>query len=276
MLTQQTLLIDGHIHIYPHYNLKSAINQGVSNLITAAQKDHKLIAAEKFVPIWFLTERFDCNFYNQALHFSDELNLKEVKVIPSKEKESLIVEKDGKPILHILAGRQIVTKENLEILSLISTLYLKDREKSIDEVIDRVIDSGGIPAINWAPGKWFFSRGKVVERTIENHSPDNLVIGDTSLRTRLWRLPRLMAEAQKRGFKIIAGSDPFPLKNEESQIGHYGFALTGKFDDTRPAASLRNLLKDRQTTVTFIGKRNPLLTCIKREFMIMREKKSVL
>lgn len=276
MLTPQTLLIDGHIHIYPHYNLESAINQGISNLISAAQTDLKLTAGAKVVPIWLLTERFDSNFYNEALNFSNELNLKEIKVIPGKEKETLIVETDGKPILYMLAGRQIVTKENLEILSLISTLYLKDREKSIDEVIDRVIDSGGIPAINWAPGKWFFSRGKVVARTIQNHSPDNLLIGDTSLRTRLWRLPRLMAEAQKRGFKIIAGSDPFPLKNEEKQIGHYGFALTGKFDDTRPAASLRNLLKDRQTTVKLIGKRNPLFICIRREFMIMREKKSVL
>ena len=110
------------------------------------------------------------------------------------------------------------TREGLEILSLSSTLNLGDRENTIDDVIKSVIDSGGIPALNWAPGKWFFSRGKIVKRIIEKYPPKDLVIGDTTLRTSLWPMPKLMAAAQERGFKVIAGSDPLPFDGEEKYI----------------------------------------------------------
>ena len=78
-----------------------------------------------------------------------------------------------------------------------------------------------------------------------------------------------MAKAKNRGFKIIAGSDPLPFKNEEKQIGLYGFSIIGEFDDAQPAESLRRLLKNHQTQVQLIGKRNNVLTFGRRQFKIM-------
>jgi len=264
MSNQTTLLIDGHIHIYSHYDLEFAINRGINNLQNSAKKIAK---TGKVIPIWLLTERYDCNFFDSYAG----LKLKNFKIVPGAEKETLIVEKNGEPLLYIFAGRQLVTAENLEVLSLMTTLFLKDRQKSITEVIDHVIDSGGVPAINWAPGKWFLSRGKVVKQAIKNYSPENLLIGDTSLRTTIWLLPKLMAKAKNDGFKIIAGSDPLPFDNEEKQVGLYGFSITGKFDEAKPAESLRKLLLDKQTQINLIGKRNDLFTFGRRQFKIMRD-----
>lgn len=261
MSSQATLLVDGHIHIYPHYDLEYAINNGICNL----QNWAKTTSTDKVIPIWLLAERYDCNFFDQAVNF----NINGLKFMPCAEKETLVVEREGEPVLYILAGRQIVTREGLEIIALTTTLFLNDREKSTTEVINRVIDSGGLAAINWAPGKWFFSRGKVVEQLLLLYSPESLLIGDTSLRTTIWPLPKLMLKAKNKGFKIIAGSDPLPFKDEEKQIGLYGFKVLGEFNDECPAFSLRTLLKSRQIPVHLIGKRNNPFIFSKRQLKIL-------
>jgi len=266
MPEKETLLIDGHVHIYPQYDLNFAIKQGIANLRRAAAKCR--VDDRELIPVWLLTERYDCSFFDTY----KKIHLNGMTISASDEAETLIVTKDNKPILYIIAGRQIVTRENLEVLSLMTTLFFKDREFTMKEVIDKILDSGGLPAINWAPGKWFFARGKVVEETLNFFSPEKLLIGDTSLRTTLWPMPKLMAQASSRGFKIIAGSDPLPFDGEENQIGRYAFSISGDFDKTKPAASIRALLKNKKTSVQLIGKRNHLLTFGRRQFKIMLDK----
>jgi len=272
MSYSKILLIDGHVHIYPYYNVSRAIKNGINNLQLAFKKSAGLSYRERdngYILIWLLTERSDCNFFKQVIDAPHKFGNDNIKFLPGDENEAILVEIEGKPMLYILAGRQIVTKEGLEILSLASTYYQKDKEKSIGEVINSIVNSGGIAALNWAPGKWFFSRGKVIKRVIEEYAPENLVICDTSLRNTLWPMPKLMIAAQKRGFKIIAGSDPLPFNSEEKYIGSYGFYLTGDFDINYPAKSLQLLLKQAQVNISFFGKRNNVFTFCKRQYKIM-------
>jgi hypothetical protein len=265
MSYKTTFAVDGHIHIYPHYDLNKAINRGIINLTHYAQKNGN-ISGEEVVPVWLLVERHDCNFFDQAVN---NFNSNDLSISLGNEKETLVVKKDGKTILYIFAGRQLVTKENLEILSLTSNLYLKDKDYTIDEVIDQVLEHDGIPVINWAPGKWFFARGEVVKRILLKYNPNQLLIGDTSLRTTIWATPKLMADARKRGFKVIAGSDPLPFKNEEKQIGRYGFLMHGELDESYPAKSIKQLLRNSDTSINLVGKRNNPVTFFKRQVKIM-------
>jgi hypothetical protein len=272
------LSIDGHVHIYPWYDLRQTLRIGIENLklsttrfSTFLDNDLKNDSPE-MIPIWLLTERMDCNFFKQTTASPNEFEVDGFKFLPGQEKEVIIVTHAGKTVLYILAGRQIVAKEGLEILSLISTFFLEDRDKTIDEVIKGVIDSGGIPAVNWAPGKWFFSRGKVVRRVIEEYAPQDLLIGDTTLRNTLWPMPKLMTAAQQRGFKIIAGSDPLPFDGEEKYIGSYGFCLRGDFKTHRPAETILSLLRTREKNISFIGKRNDIFSFCRRQYKIMTAK----
>lgn len=276
---QAVLLIDGHVHIYPFYNLKQALQNGINNLRHAAKKlsDFNLKKNEGYAEyaslIWLLAERTDCHFIEDAAKSGQKIKNNEFKLIPDDKKEAIIVEKGGKPILYICSGRQIITKEGLEIISLASKLFLKDREKTIDDIIKNIIDSNGIPALNWAPGKWFFSRGKVVRRLLEEQSPENLLICDTSLRTTLWPVPKLMALAQKLGFKVIAGSDPLPFYGEEKYLGSYGFCLRGEFNLYRPLDSIRSLLRKPEKNISLIGKRNDIVTFCQRQYKILSEQR---
>jgi hypothetical protein len=64
-----------------------------------------------------------------------------------------------------------------------------------------------------------------------------------------------MRLAQRRGFRIIGGSDALPLPGEEKWVGSYGVTAEAEFDASRPAASLLRILADPLTPFTPIGKR---------------------
>lgn len=256
-----TLIIDAHIHIYPFYRIQYAVQTGIQHML-------KLSGPEKSVLVWLLTERFDCDFYSWLLK-TDELAVER-----TAEAGSLMVkDPDSNKVLYVCAGRQIVTQDNLEICALATTLKLNDRKFSTLETVQHVNDHGGVAALNWAPGKWFFNRGRIVENMLDTLKPGQLVIGDTSLRPDFWPTPGLMKKAAHKGFKIIAGSDPLPFAGEEDQIGRYGCTMTGDFDPTRPADSIRKMLQHPENPIQPCGRRNFAPTFFKRQFKIMIEKK---
>jgi hypothetical protein len=263
------LTIDGHVHLYKVYDLTKAVESGVRNLKDVSKK-----LSSKVIPVWLLVERSDASFFDQINQSPKNYENNELKFKKGSDDLTIVVEQNGQSILYIFAGRQLVTKEGLEVLSLISNLNIPDRQKSIDEVIQDVTDSGGIPALNWAPGKWFFSRGKVIARQIQEKSPTDFFLGETTLRHTLWPEPKLVNHARNKGFSVIAGSDPLPFKGEENGIGSFGFLIEGEFDSENPAQSLRDLMKNKGKDVRIIGKRNDIFTFARRQYKIMMEKRA--
>ncbi len=266
-----SLVLDGHVHVYPHYNLETAIQLGTSNLHSGL-KNTNIKGGKNVHTVWLLTERFDCNFFKTVYDSPQNHTINGYNFVPSAEKEALMIEQKGAITHFILAGRQVVSKDGLEVLALATAEFIKDREYTTEELIDKVNEVGGIPVLNWAPGKWFFQRGKIVAELIEKKKPEEFVIGDNPLRHSLWPEPALMKKAMNKGFKVIAGSDPLPFKGEERFIGSYGFHIQGKFDATKPATSIRQLVKNSQKTVEILGKRNDPFTFFYREARIMAKK----
>ncbi|MBN2009941.1 hypothetical protein JW960_11415 [candidate division KSB1 bacterium] len=268
MASKRHYIIDGHIHIYPNYNLRQAILTGVKNLKKTTNSKNPI------VPMWLLVERYDCNFFKEAADSAPiDFDQSDLVLKRGTEPETLIVEENEVPILYILAGRQVVTTENLEVLSLATDHFIQDRTLPARGVVESINNANGIAAINWAPGKWFFSRGKVVEQLLNDFQPTELFIGDTSLRPTMWTTPTLMENARQRGFKTIAGSDPLPFDNEEKQIGLYCFHVEGEFDESFPAKSLRTLIHKPDTNVHVAGHRNSTFVFARRQFKIMTEKR---
>jgi len=271
-MANAALAIDGHVHLYDVYDLSKAVEKGTENLIANAKI--YLEENDKVVPVWFLVERSNLNFFNQIYQSPENYSQGDVKFKRGEDSLTINVEKNNKTILYMFAGRQLVTREGLEVLSLISDLNIVDRQKPIGDVIKDIKNSGGIPTLNWAPGKWFFSRGKVIARQIQENSPADFFIGETTLRNTLWREPNLIARAKKKGFAVIAGSDPLPFKGEENNIGSYGFLIEGKFVPTNPAQSLQDLMNSKAKNIRIIGKRNDVFTFTRRQYKIMAEKRT--
>ena len=270
-MAQTTLLIDGHVHLYPVFSLQEAVEKGIENLFSAAKRNK--IALKNPTPVWLLVERSDTNFFDELVNSPEKYDFGDIKFTKSGDNLSVKVTKKDKIILYIFAGRQLITREKLEALSLVSDYNIPDKEKPMEEVIDEIKNAGGIPALNWAPGKWFGNRGKIIAELLEKQSPENVFIGETTMRPTVWRKPKLIKKAEQKGFRVMAGSDPLPFSGEENEIGSFGFVVEGEFDLKNPAQSMRKIFSDPSIRLTLIGKRNHVFKFSKRQYKIMGEKK---
>ena len=245
------LVADGHVHLYPFYDLPRAVAALKTNL-----RSHGVDGT----PAGFLAERHDCHLFRDLREGS--LRLPGVDFYPAGE-GCLVLRGAAEPRLLLFAGRQIVTAERLEILLLTVDLPLADG-LPIVQVVERAIAAGGVPVLAWAPGKWLFKRGEVVAGLLRRFAAGELLLGDTTLRPTLWGEPRLMRSARRRGFGILAGSDPLPFPGEEVILGRYATVMDGDFDVDHPLAGVRRMLSSSGGLGATVGSRGGVVETLRR------------
>jgi hypothetical protein len=122
--------------------------------------------------------------------------------------------------LHMLPGRQIVSRENIEVLALNCRCEPADRSLELGGLIDEIHAAGGYPVMPWGFGKWTGHRGDVLRGLLAKRT--DLHLADSGNRCHGTREPALLAEGRHRGIAVMAGSDPLPLKRAERRAGTYG------------------------------------------------------
>jgi hypothetical protein len=249
-LTQ--LVIDGHLHLYPRYDVARAINSLLDNL----GKFTSPSGGASTVFIGLLAESQSCRFYQEILKHGEACHYDPFTLVAGPDAGAITLLKHDQIMGYLIAGRQIVTSEKLEILALGMDISVKNG-LSAEDTLQAIRAQHAVPVLSWSPGKWFFSRGKRIQTLIETQPGGSFLIGDTGLRPTFWPVPRLMKMASRRGYRIIGGSDPLPIPGEECWIGTYGMTVTAEFDREKPAESLRRLLANPTTPFTPIGHRSP-------------------
>lgn len=242
--TPSIVAADGHVHVYPAYDIKALFSnliQNLDRLTRAAGYAESATIGNGIHKLAFLAESREHDFFSRLQDQDKAIVDKSLEITSGPDPVCVTVSLQGVGRVCLVAGRQIVTCERLEILALAMRAKIPDG-LPIRDVIQRVIAGGGIPVLAWSPGKWLFARGQLVRDLIESDEEQVLRLGDTSLRPTLWPEPRLMQLARKRGLAIIPGSDPLPFAGEERYAGTYGFIYQGAFDAARPVASIRQIL----------------------------------
>lgn len=244
------ILADTHIHLYPQHDTAALIRGAVQRLRRAARDPEATCAL-------FLTEGKGFRAYEQLK--SGGLSLPEgLSLMPTPESAGAYLHHDGQRTL-LVAGRQIVTAERVEILALGLERELADGQPAA-EVIAAVDAAGAVPVLAWAPGKWMFSRAEVVDRLLR-HAGDILRLGDSSLRCKGWPLPKPMASSR---LPVLAGSDPLPFPGDERAAGSYGIRISLNFDESAPVSSVRRALREQTTPISIIGRRNTPIQMVRR------------
>ncbi len=200
----------------------------------------------------FFAERFDCHYFQEMQN-----KYRESAHSPTQIEdfgEAFLLREQGHKDIFLFAGRQVITRERLEILALTTDMEIPDG-LPVHDVIDRINRADAIAVLSWAPGKWFGGRGKIVNRLLEDYSPHELQLGDTTLRPWCWLEPLLMRKGIKSGFSVLAGSDPLPFAGEEVMMGRYVSGWQMEFDFHDPVGSVRNYLKESGKCPERIGKR---------------------
>jgi hypothetical protein len=164
-------------------------------------------------------------------------------------------------------GQQVITKENIEVLSLNCLKRVAEGNSAIETVRD-ILAMGGLPVVAWAPGKWFFKRGEVVQSLIDQFSPSELALGDTTLRPLGWVVPSIMRAARRRGFKILYGSDPLPFSGEETTPGSYATLIQSikysNVNDIPNPGELLNGVLSEDLQIQSVGSRGTFPRVLKR------------
>lgn len=159
---------------------------------------------------------------------------------------------DGERLL-LIAGRQVRTREGLELLAL-ATLEEFPDGLPFHDALARVRWSGALTVIPWGFGKWSFYRGALIEQVVCRSERPGVCLGDNSGRPALGGLPRLFREAVARRIPILPGSDPLPLPEQSGRAGSYGLLLEEGFDESRPAQSLRRTLRSLESQPRTYGR----------------------
>lgn len=256
------VITDTHVHIYPSYNLASVFEHAFKNIAELSAED------EPKAFVLCLTESEPNNFFEEFRSKKRALPLP-FTLFETSESTSIRIQRENQQ-LFVIAGRQINTREGLEVHALGTSLRFSNG-LGLLETIEAILKAQAIVVIPWSPGKWFFKRGQLVKAALQQFGPKLLFVADSRLRPAIWGTPRLLQQAKQEGFRILAGSDPLPIPADERFIGTYATSLEGNFDHDKPCASLALLLQAGH--ISLLGKRCDTLGFL-RSNIVLRLKKA--
>jgi hypothetical protein len=248
--TAEKILVDAHVHIHSCFNLERFLDAALINF-------QSFSASPSFDCVLLLTESSTDNYFAVLMQIAhgdrpSAFPLGSWTVHATQESCSLYAAQNHAAGLFVIAGKQIVTSEKLEVLALMTTQPFDDGYP-LREVLRFVTESGGIPVIPWGFGKWMGKRQKVLEQLFLQNSPPRVFLGDNSGRPSFWPTPPLFQYPQTRVAKVLSGSDPLPFPSEVDRPGRFGFSLNAVLDPHTPAESLKQAILDPTLTLTPYG-----------------------
>ncbi|MDO6587046.1 hypothetical protein Q4543_16145 [Salipiger sp. 1_MG-2023] len=172
--------------------------------------------------------------------------------------------------LVLIAGRQIQTREGVEVLALASAGHVDDGLPIRTVLAD--LQDRQIPAVlPWGVGKWLGKRGALVAELIGADAP-GLMLGDNAGRPWIWPRPAIFAKALRDGVPILPGSDPLPLPGAEAGLGAFGCLIDAPLDEARPAHALREHLFTLRRQPRRIGARRGFRAVLAEQIGLRRRK----
>ncbi len=263
-------MIDAHVHCHAGVSPARFLDHAVSNIAAAA-------AARGIRPAaaWLLFTEMaaDDAFADFAAAARAGSPLDGWRLRCTGEAVSLIAEGPAAFPLVLVAGRQIVTSEGLEVLAVGCRGPFAEGQ-DLATTVAAVQASDGLAVLPWGFGKWWGRRGAVLSDVLERATPGRLFLGDNGGRLAMASPPAAFAAAAARTIWVLPGSDPLPISAEaETAAGRYGFVLEAVVNADRPAAGLKQrLLALREQPASF-GNRQSLLPFVGRQLAMQWRKR---
>ena len=270
------IFVDAHVHIYDCFHLPTFLDSAFANFKAEAIRWRQ---ENSFTAILLLAETTKENWFHRlASYASDEIATGGRAVgnwifYRTNENCSLYAEARNAQGLFIIAGRQIVTAEGLELLALVTNSIFKDGSAMV-ELIESVKKSDAIPVVPWGFGKWMGRRGVVLKNLMNATKDPGLFLGDNSGRPNFLPRPSHFRQAEAKGIRILPGTDPLPLASECQRVGSFGLSLYGAISREFPARDLKHNLMDSTNTFHAYGKlEQPICFFSKQLILRLKQKK---
>lgn len=249
-MNENLTIVDTHVHVYVGFSLPKFLDAAHCNFTVQAQRQQ----AVSFTGVLLFTESQGAQWFEHLVACADKgIALHDEQsagwtMQRTAEKISLKAESTRGAQLFIVAGRQIVTKEKLEVLALLTESVFPDGS-SLQDTVQAIRNNGGIPVIPWGFGKWWGQRGRVLADFLASQKAGDIFLGDNSGRPSFLPEPSHFVQAKRQGLQILPGSDPLPIPTEYWRPGCAGLTLTERMNSETPAEDLKRLLLNSQTTL---------------------------
>lgn len=253
---EMRIFVDPHVHIHACFPLHKFFDSACVNF--AAQAYEQDIT--EFGGVLLLTESQRDDWFFWLAKMADEGEpirngyLEAWTVCRTEEKSSLILQSHRGDELVLVAGRQIITKEKLEVLALLTETVFPDGA-SLATTVEAIRNSGGLPMVPWGVSTWSGERGKILSEFLPSQMSEEFFLGDISGRPKFLPCPEQFIQAEAQGVKILPGSDPLPLRSEYWRAGSAGFSIAAEFSEGTPAQDLKHWMQD--PTVRLIPYHSP-------------------
>jgi hypothetical protein len=247
--TPPTWLVDAHVHLHPCFDRKRFLDGAQSNLSLGASA----LGARPDGGVLCFTESAGVHRHRELRESAGRTGTGGWRMEATEETAALVARRDGEPPLVLVAGRQIVTADGLEVLALGADLPVPDGRPLVD-VLAEVREGGAAAVVPWGFGKWSGRRGALLRRLLESGALEGCFLGDNSGRLAFGARPALFSEAERRGVAVLPGSDPLPFPSQAGRAGRYGFLAQFTLDAARPATSLLGHLRTLRTSPCTFGR----------------------
>ncbi len=161
------ILVDAHVHMQRCFTWSHFFHSAYHNF-----KKTALSLTKDFSAVLLLSEVTGVQYFRDLLALSDKDQADQTKslgdwqLFKTEESSSLEVRRAQGESLFIIAGRQIVTQEKLEVLALLSDAPFKDG-LALSQAVEEILAAGALPVIPWGVGKWLGQRGTLLTKFIE-------------------------------------------------------------------------------------------------------------
>ncbi|MBU2677973.1 MAG: hypothetical protein KJP16_12920 [Gammaproteobacteria bacterium] len=219
------LIVDGHVHFYEPGHVQTALSAASANFRSTARSsgigvDYGLLmlADPGASPGFKWATRLP--YADSPEDLSDKW-----QVVSNPDDSVLHVAKVGALPIAILAGRQVISSENLEVL-IFPPGGIGKEMLPVTELVGQAAQRRALVIIPWGVGKWFGKRGQIVSSILSDSVDGQVLVGDNGGRPRIWNRVRLLEDARARGIPNIAGTDPLPVPGEERRVGTFGVSVS--------------------------------------------------
>jgi hypothetical protein len=251
----EPLLIDAHVHFHPGFERDAFLDAALANFARGAAE---LGIEGPFTGCLMLAETAQDRWFLRLSRQEDGARFGSWQLEPTGDDVVLTARRQGDAAtLLIAAGRQVRSREGLEVLGLVTREEFPDG-LPFSDALTRVRWSGAVTVLPWGFGKWWLYRGALVEAAIRRAEGPSLFLGDQAGRPQSAGQPRLFREAAARGIPVLPGTDPLPLPEHAGRAGSYGFMLERGIDPGRPAEALKQALGSLRAQPRTFGRRASL------------------
>jgi hypothetical protein len=251
---------DAHAHLYPCCELGSVLRAALRRAETLDGPLSLLLCESRGLDVFSLLRE-------RAARPSGGLE-GDLTLRATSERTSIAVRaQSGGPSLALIAGRQLLSREGVEVLALgldpgQPLAGVADRAEPAADLLAGALAAGALGVLPWGLGKWLGARGaRIAALAAQPRFAEHprFFLGDVAQRAWPWPEPALFA-----AHRVLAGSDPLPVPGAGSRVARYGLRVEGEFDPEAPARSLLSALAARGPVGRY-GRRETILETIREQ-----------